>query len=91
MTELRQSDVRHAHYMLLVKRSVVVADRGHQDFAMLYDWDKSDIYFVSRLKKSINHKMLRELPLSENDNGKVLKDELIELTEEESKAHSLKQ
>lgn len=87
MTEGRQSDVKHAHYMLLPKKSVVVADRGYQDFSMLYDWDKNDIYFVIRLKKSINHEMIKELPLKESDNNKILKDELIRLTEEETKEH----
>jgi hypothetical protein len=87
MTEGRQVDVKHAHYMLLPKKSVVVADRGYQDFSMLSDWSKRDIYFVIRLKKSINHEMIKEFPLKENDNKNILKDELIELTEQESKDH----
>jgi len=85
MTEGRQSDVKHAHYMTLPKRSVVVADRGYQDFSMLYDWGENDIYFVIRLKKAINHKMIKELPLSQQDNPSILKDELITLTEEKTK------
>ena len=87
MTEAKQADVKHAHYMVLPKRSVVVADRGYQDFSMLYDWNKDDIYFVIRLKKSINHKMIEELPLSQTDSNKILKDELITLTEEDTKEH----
>jgi hypothetical protein len=85
MTEGRQADVKHAHYMLLSKKSVVVADRGYQDFSMLNDWDKQDIYFVIRLRKSINHEMIKEFPLKENDNKNILKDELITLTEKNSK------
>jgi hypothetical protein len=85
MTEGRQADVKHAQYMSLPKRSVVVADRGYQDFSMLDSWDKNDVYFVIRLKKSINHQMIKELPLSSADNQKILKDELIILTEEQTK------
>ena len=85
MTEGKQADVRHAHYMTLPKRSVVVADRGYLDFSMLYEWDKNDIYFVNRLKKAIHHKMIRELSLSQEDNASILKDELITLTEEGTK------
>jgi hypothetical protein len=44
MTEGKQSDDKHAHYMTLPKRSVVVADGGYQNFSMLYDWNKDDIY-----------------------------------------------
>jgi len=85
MTEGRQADVKHAHYMLLPKKSVIVANRGYQDFSMLNDWDKQDIYFVIRLRKSINHEMIKEFPLKENDNKNILKDELITLTEKDSK------
>lgn len=85
MTAGRQADVKHAQHMLLPPRSVVVADRGYQDFSMLFDWDKNDIYFVIRLKKSINHEMLKELPLRNTDNERLLKDELIMLTEDATK------
>lgn len=81
MTEGRQSDIKHAQYMTLPKKSVVVADRGYQDFSMLFNWDKNNIYFVIRLKKSINYKMIKELPVNKNDDDKILKDEMIMLTE----------
>jgi hypothetical protein len=85
MTEGKQADVRHAQYMLVPKRSVIVADRGYQDFSMLFDWEKNDIYFVTRLKKSINHEMIKELSLHNTDEEKILKDELIMLTEKDTK------
>jgi hypothetical protein len=85
MTAGKQADVKHAQYMLLPKKSVVVADRGYQDFSMLLDWDKNDIYFVIRLKKSINHEMIKELTLRSSDEDKILKDELIMLTEDGTK------
>lgn len=85
MTEGRQADVKHAQYMLLPRKSVVVADRGYLDFNLLFDWNNNDIYFVTRLKKSIRHEMVKELPLSDKDNDKILKDELILLTEDETR------
>jgi IS4 transposase len=85
MTAGKQADVKHAQYMLLPKKSVVVADRGYQDFSMLSDWDKNDIYFVIRLKKSINYEMINELPLRSSDKNKILKDELIMLIEDDTK------
>jgi hypothetical protein len=85
MTPGKQADVRHAQYMLLPKRSVVVADRGYQDFSMLNNWDKNDVYFVIRLKKSINHEMIKELALGNTDNEKILNDELIMLTKNATK------
>jgi hypothetical protein len=87
ITEGRQSDVKHAQYMQLPSKSVVVADRGYQDFKMLYGWDKDNITFVTRLKKSIKYEQIKELSLPEGKDSHILKDELIELVEEETKGH----
>lgn len=84
MTEAKQSDVKHAQYMLMPSKSVIVSDRGYQDFKMLHQWKKEDIIFVIMLKKSIKYEQLKELPLPENKDAHVLKDELIRLTEEDT-------
>ncbi len=84
ITEGNQSDIKHAQYMSLPRRSVIVADRGYQDFKMLYQWKMQEIIFVIRLKKSIKYKRQRELALAENKNQHILKDEIILLTEEDT-------
>ena len=55
MGEGKQSDVKHAQYMLMPRKSVIVLDRGYQDFKMLNEWNKEDIIFVIMLKKSIKY------------------------------------
>lgn len=85
ITEGKQSDVKHAQYMSLPRKCVVVADRGYQDFKMLSQWKNQEITFVIRLKKAIKYKTERELPLPENKNQHMLKDEIILLTEEDTK------
>jgi len=85
ITEGKQSDVKHAHYIQLPARSVVVADRGYQDFKMLYQWEEDKITFVIRLKRAIKHEMLKELALPENKSQHIIKDEIILLTEEDTK------
>ena len=87
ITEGKRSDVKHAHYMQLPARSVVVADRGYQDFKMLHQWKDDRITFVIRLKKSIKHEMIKELPLPDNKAGHIIKDEIIVLTEEDTLEH----
>ncbi len=69
MTPAAQSDVKHAQYLALPKNSVVVADRAYLDFNMLYSWEKDNIGFVLRLKKSIKFNPLeeRELPEGEDE------------------------
>jgi len=85
ITEGKQSDVKHAQYMSLPRKCVVVADRGYQDFKMLSQWKNQEITFVIRLKKAIKYKTERELPLPENKDQHMLKDEIILLTEEDTK------
>lgn len=84
MTAGRQSDVKHARIMTLPKDSVVVMDRGYQHFKMFWEWTKNNIFFVTRLKDGINYTTVAENDIPE-DAQHIMKDELIEPTESESK------
>lgn len=81
MSEGRQSDVKHAKYLLLPPKSVIVMDRGYLDFKMFYDWNEGKVTFVTRIKKSIKYKTITERLLPEGKDEHILKDEVIELTE----------
>ncbi len=70
--------------MLMPNGSVIVADRGYQDFKMMHQWKEEGIIFVTRLKKSIKFGQVKELPLPEGKDEHILKDEIIKLTEEDS-------
>ena len=80
MSEGKQSDVKHAQYMLMPRKSVIVADRGYQDFDMFYQWNKDEIYFVVRLKDQIKYEQIKELALPEGKDEHIIKDETIRLT-----------
>lgn len=85
MTAGSQSDVRHSQYMILPAHSVVVMDRGYQSFRMYWQWTERDIYFVTRLKDTINYISLEERELPNCSAGNIMRDEIIELKEEETK------
>ena len=85
MTKGSQSDVRHSQYMILPAHSVVVMDRGYQSFRMYRQWTERDIYFVTRLKETINYRSLEERELPIDSAGSIMKDEIIELKEEDTK------
>ncbi len=84
MTKGSQADVRHARYMTLPTHSVVVVDRGYQSFRMFQEWTNRDIYFVTRLKENIKYRSVEELELLDGADH-ILKDEIIELQEEDTK------
>ncbi len=83
MSQAKQSDVKHAQYMLMPRKSVIVSDRGYQDFKMMYQWKKEKIIFVMMLKKTIKHQQVKELALPEGKDEHIIKDEIIRLTQEE--------
>jgi len=85
MTQASQSDVRHSRYMPFPSHSVIVMDRGYQSFTMFWNWTQQDIFFVTRLKEKINYKSVEETELPSEEPGNILKDEIIELSEESSR------
>lgn len=87
MTEARQSDVKHARYMSLPKGSVVVCDRAYVDTKLLYSWHKDQIYFVTRMKKTLRYKQVRELPLPEDKDQHIIKDEIISLSSKQTRSN----
>jgi len=84
MTKGSQADVKHAQYMSMPAHSVIVADRAYEDFKMLNSWDKKDIDFVLRLKKSINYFSIKERELPDDEQN-ILVDEEIELKKENTR------
>ncbi len=85
MTPGSQNDGKRAGYMTLPENSVVVIDRGYQSFKMFEQWNKRNIYFVTRLKDTIKYKSVKELDLPNGESEHILRDEIIELTEEDSR------
>ncbi len=85
MTEGRQSDVRHAKYMIIPSNSVLVIDRGYTDFNLLYHWNKERIHFVMILRETIKYESIEELPLPEGKAESIIKDEIIQLIGLETK------
>ena len=85
MTKGSQADVKHAQYMTMPPRSVIVADRAYEDFKMLFSWNRKEIDFVIRLKKSIKYICVVEKELPDDDQQNILIDEEIYLSEEDTR------
>ena len=56
--------------------SIVVADRGYCDYALLYHWDSSGVFFVVRHKSNMRYARIEERPLPEKRAQNVLIDEI---------------
>jgi len=80
ITDGKTADNKGAYDILLLRGSVIVADRFYNDFSLLNIWDSNGVYFVVRHKENIQFLTVKENDLPDNRHEHVLKDEIIELT-----------
>jgi len=57
--------------------TIIVFDRGLIDYAHMGKWTKHGVYFVTRLKKNANYKVIQSRNVPKNRN--ILKDQIIQL------------
>ena len=79
ITDGKCGDNKAAFDIPVTPHSVVVADRGYCDFALLNDWDSNNVFFVVRHKDNLLYSRIKELDLPGKRAQNVLIDEIIEL------------
>jgi Transposase DDE domain/Domain of unknown function (DUF4372) len=85
ITDGKTADNKGAYDVPLLKGSVIVADRFYNDFSLLNVWDSKGVFFVVRHKENIQYCTVKENPLPDNKHEHILKDEVIELSGNQSK------
>ncbi len=78
ITDGKGSDNKAAFDIPVNPHSIVVADRGYCDYALLKHWDSTKVFFVVRHKDNIRYNTVIERPLPEKGAQDVLIDEEIE-------------
>lgn len=86
ITNGKTADNKGAYEIPLLKNSVIVADRFYNDFSLLNVWDSNSVFFVIRHKENLQFTTVKENELPENRHQHILKDEIIELKNENSRA-----
>jgi hypothetical protein len=77
ITEGNVSDVKVARQFHFDPGTIVVDDRGYNDYALFGRWTAQGVYFVTRMKDNALYEVVGEKEVPQNRN--VLKDEMIEL------------
>ncbi len=77
LTDARQHDIRAARHVPLRPDSIVVMDRGYNDYALFARWCEEGIFFVTRMKDSTAYTVVKRRALPRHRN--ILSDEEIEL------------
>jgi hypothetical protein len=75
ITEGKKADVAVAQGLELPAGSVVVMDRGYNDYGMFEQWCERCVFFVTRLKENANYVAVEDLPIPAGRG--ILKDQLI--------------
>ncbi len=78
----RRSDVKMANLFPLNPGSIVVMDRGYNDYGLFRNWTAREIYFVTRLKDNAAYEVEQECAVPANRN--ILSDQLIRLPGEKT-------
>jgi len=78
ITEGKVSDVKVAHLLRFEPGTIVVDDRGYNDYVLFGKWTSQGVFFVTRMKDNALYVVeeTREVPQKSN----VLRDEVIRLT-----------
>lgn len=78
ITEGKVSDVKVAHTLRLDPGTIVVYDRGYNDYLLFGQWTDQGIYFVTRMKDNAVYEVQEEKTIPQN--SFILKDQVIRLT-----------
>jgi hypothetical protein len=78
LTDANTSEISVARQMEFSAGSIVVMDRGYQDYALYERWTRGGVYFVTRAHTNMVYKVLEKREVTAR--GNVLKDEKIQLS-----------
>ena len=75
ITDGKKADVNIARIVSLAPGSVIVMDRGYNDYELFANWTRTGVYFVTRLKDNADYIVLEEHPVAAR--GNIVSDETI--------------
>ena len=78
ITEGKVHDVKAAHQIHFAPGTIVVDDRGYNDYRLFGNWTDAEVFFVTRMKDNAQFEVLAERAPPQNRN--ILSDQTIRLT-----------
>jgi hypothetical protein len=78
ITDGKHHDVTMARNFVLPTGSIIAVDKGYCDFDLFAQWNRSGVFFVTRLKDNAAYEVVVDYSVPQKSN--VLKDQLIRLT-----------
>lgn len=78
ISEGKRHDVTVARRVSLAPGSIVVIDRGYNDYKLFAHWTSNGVFFVTRLKENADYMIVEERAIPKNRN--IISDQLIRFT-----------
>ena len=78
ITDGKVSDVRVAHMLQFDPGTIVVDDRGYNDYGLFAKWTTAGVFFVTRMKDNACYEVREEREVPQRRN--IIKDEIISFT-----------
>lgn len=78
ITEGKRSDVKVAQNLRFDPGTIVVYDRGYNDYGLFAQWTAQGVFFVTRMKDNALYEAVGDKDVPKNRN--ILRDEMIQLT-----------
>ena len=78
ITDGKVADVKAAHQIGFAPGTIVVDDRGYNDYRLFAKWTEAGVYFVTRMLANAQFEVLEERDVPRHRN--ILKDQTIRLT-----------
>jgi hypothetical protein len=77
ITEGKVHEVKVAHQFKFEPDTIVVDDRGYNDYELFAQWTSQNVYFVTRMKENAVYQVIRKNKVPQKRH--IIKDEIIEL------------
>lgn len=84
LTDGTVADVRVAQSLHFEPGTIVVDDRGYNDYALFSRWCEQDVFFVTRMKSDARYEVLQQRPIFAPEGG-VVADQRIRLSSEQAR------
>jgi len=78
ITEGKVHDIKAAHQIRFAPGTIVVDDRGYNDYRLFSQWTDGEVFFVTRMKDNAQFTVVEERTPPQNRG--ILKDQIIRLT-----------
>jgi len=78
ITDGKTSDIEVARKINFDPDTIVVYDRGYNDFELFGRWSSRKVYFVTRPKRNLQYNIIKETPWNHDSN--IFQDDIIVLT-----------